>query len=148
MKRLYARRLTGFAALMLVLFYLSSCKTERLTPAHETVKDISGSWKVVQATRNGTDITSLVDFSQFRITFNEGKYTLVNKLPFLVAQDGAYSLDDPQYPFQITFTPTGAKAVPTSFNYPNVNGVRQLSVTFSPGCANNTYVYILQKTSN
>ncbi|GAB2686338.1 DUF5004 domain-containing protein [Mucilaginibacter koreensis] len=134
--------------LVCIIISVSACKTEKIIPAQEPAKDISGKWQVIKATRNGTDITKLVDFSKFRVSFDAGKYTLLDKLPFLVNQDGSYSLDDPQYPFQIAFTANGGKAVATSFTYPIVNGVRQLSITFSPGCANNNYVYVFQKASN
>lgn len=126
---------------------MASCKAERALPVAEQVKDITGSWQVIRATRNGTDLTGIIDFSKFRVNFKEGAYALENKLPFLVNNDGKYSLDDPQYPFKITFTATGATPVATAFTYPIVNGKRQLTITFSPGCPNNSYVYVLQKTN-
>jgi len=147
MKRFYK---FNSAVRLLVIFALlgwTSCKVESLKPPAEATKDVSGNWVVIAATRNGTDLTSIVDFSQFKLSFSQGKYTLINKLPFLVSQNGTYSLDDPQYPFQISFTPTGSKAVSTAFTYPIVNGVRQLTLTFSPGCPNNTYVYTFQKAN-
>ncbi len=128
--------------------FLGSCKTEKIVPSQEAVKDISGNWKVIKATRNGSDITRIVDFTQFRLSFASGKYTLENKLPFIVALNGTYSLDDPQFPFQIKFTGSDSKAVSTAFTYPIVNGVRQLSITFSPGCPGNTYVYVFEKAAN
>ena len=137
-----------FVLIIVATVLFAACKAEKLAPAQESVKDITGKWKVVKATRNGTDITNLIDFSQFRVSFKEGKYTLDNKLPFLVTANGTYTLDDPQYPFQIKFTGSGSKAVATTFNYPIVNGVRQLSITFSPGCPGNTYVYVFQQTTN
>jgi hypothetical protein len=119
---------------------------EKIGTAKEAVKDITGNWKIIKATRNGADLTSIVDFSQFRLNFNEGKYALVNKVPFLVSQDGTYALDDPKYPFKITFTAGGSSSpVATAFNFPIVNGARQLTITFSPGCTNNSYVYVFQK---
>jgi hypothetical protein len=147
MKQFYKFYRPACLLFMLALLAGTSCKVEQLKPATEAVKDISGNWTVVAATRNGTDLTSIVDFSQFKLTFSAGKYTLVNKLPFLVSQNGAYSLDDPQYPFQISFTPAGGKAVATAFTYPIVAGVRQLTLTFSPGCPNNVYVYTFQKAN-
>jgi hypothetical protein len=126
---------------------LASCKTEKFAPATEATKDISGSWMVTAATRNGTDLTTLVDFSQFRVNFSNGAYTLTNKLPFIVSQNGTYSLDDPQYPFKISFKVTGGNTVATAFNYPIVNGVRTLTLTFSPGCTQNSYVYTLKKVN-
>jgi hypothetical protein len=124
----------------------ASCKVDKVLPVAESVKDISGSWKVVKATRNGTDLVSIIDFTQFRVKFDgTGGYTLINPLPFVVSKEGKYSLDDPNYPFKITFTPTGAAAISTAFNYPIIGGARQLNLTFSPGCTLNTYIYTLVK---
>jgi hypothetical protein len=147
MKQLYKQNKTKWLLMIFVAMAFASCKVERLSPANESVKDISGDWTVISATRNGTDLMSIVDFSQFKLSFKDGKYALVNKLPFLVSKDGAYSLDDPQYPFKISFTPAGSTAIATSFTYPIVNGVRQLTLTFSPGCPNNTYVYTFKKAN-
>ena len=145
--RRFCNRSWGSCTLVLVMIIcFSSCKMEKVAPAQEAVKDISGNWRIIKATRNGADLTSIVDFSQFRLKFDAGKYTLVNKVPFLVSQDGNYALDDPKYPFKITFTAGGTTPVATAFNFPIVNGARQLTITFSPGCANNSYVYVFQKT--
>lgn len=145
MRHYYNRPRTILLLLLMLAIGLGSCKMEKISPTKESVKDISGNWKIIRATRNGTDLTSLVDLSQFRLNFDNGKYTLLNKVPFLVSHDGSYSLDDPKYPFQITFTAAGGAPVATSFNFPIVNGVRQLTITFNPGCANNSYVYVFQK---
>lgn len=147
MKRFLYKRISSLSMLFLALFFWGSCKMEQIAPAQESTKDISGNWQVIKATRNGTDITSLIDFSQFRLSFNNGSYTLVNRLPFLVSQNGSYTLDDPKYPFQITFTAAGGKPVSTAFTYPIVNGVRQLTINFSPGCPQNAYVYVFQKAN-
>lgn len=132
---------------MTIAVLATSCKTEKVLPQKEALKDITGSWQVIKATRNGTDLTSIIDFSAFKINFASGGYTLVNRLPFLVTQDGAFALDDPEYPYKITFTAAGKTPVATAFTYPIVNGQRQLSLTFSPGCTNNSYVYVLQKVN-
>jgi hypothetical protein len=138
----------GFLLIAIAAILMTSCKAEKSFPVKESVKDITGSWQVIRATRNGTDLTGIIDFSKFRVNFKEGAYTIENPLPFLVNADGKFALDDPEYPFKITFTATGAAApVSTPFNYPVVNGKRQLSITFSPGCPNNSYVYVLQKVN-
>lgn len=153
MKRYWNRKvILAFAGYMqvvvLVIALLSSCKTEKIAPVAESAKDIAGSWKVLKATRNGTDITSLIDFTQFRVNFdNEGNYTLVNRMPFIVGANGKYALDDPSYPFNISFAPTGGQLTKTTFNYPVVSGVRQINLTFSPGCTLNTYIYTLVKSN-
>jgi hypothetical protein len=147
MKRFCNISRISLALVLLLGALFGSCKMERVGPAAEAVKDISGNWKIIKATRNGTDLTAIVDFSQFRLNFNQGKYALVNKVPFLVGQNGTYALDDPKYPFKISFTPGTATPVSTAFNFPIVNGARQLTLTFSPGCTNNTYVYVFQKSN-
>jgi hypothetical protein len=147
MRKIYKTMHSQLLLIMAVMLIASSCKTESVLPQKEALKDIAGNWQVIKATRNGTDLTGMVDFSQFRLNFANGNYTLENKLPFLVNQNGSFSLDDPQYPFQITFTATGAQPVSTIFTYPVLNGKRQLSLTFSPGCANNSYVYVLQQVN-
>jgi hypothetical protein len=147
MKQLYKNYKINCLLIIVALFMWTSCKVEHLAPAQESTKDISGNWVVIAATRNGTDLTSVIDFSQFKVNFAAGKYSLVNKLPFIVSQDGTYSLDDPQYPFQISFKATGGTAIATAFTYPIVNGVRHLTLTFSPGCPGNTYVYTFQKAN-
>lgn len=132
--------------LICIFLLLTACRVEEIAPLAEAPKDISGSWRVVKATRNGTDITTAFDFTQFRVKFDSaGKYTLENRLPFVVDTSGTYQLDDPAYPFRITFTPQGGKTVPIPFNYPTVTGVRQLNLTFAPGCNLNSYIYTLQK---
>ncbi len=152
------KKLNEFGKINILLIIISlmvwtSCKVDKITPVTETVKDISGSWKIIKATRNGGDLIGIVDsnyinFNKFRITFKDGNYTVDNPLPFIVSQNGKYSLDDPQYPFKITFTETGATTpASTAFTYPNVNGVRILTLVFSPGCNLNTYSYSLEKVN-
>ena len=147
MRKIYKTTHLQLLLIMAVVLIASSCKTEKVLPQKEALKDITGNWQVIKATRNGTDLTNIVDFSQFKLNFANGNYTLENKLPFLVNQNGSFSLDDPQYPFKITFTAPGAQPVSTIFTYPVLNGKRQLSLTFSPGCANNSYVYVLQQVN-
>jgi len=147
MKQLYKQNKRNWPLILLVMMVFASCKVERLSPVAESTKDISGDWTVIAATRNGTDLMSTIDFSQFKVSFKDGKYTLINRLPFLVSKDGSYSFDDPQYPFKISFTATGSPAVATAFTYPIVNGIRQLTLTFSPGCPGNTYVYTFKKAN-
>jgi len=140
-----------FAALSALMW--SSCKVEKTKIVTETTKDISGSWKIVKVSRNGTDITGAngLDFSQFRVNFlSNNTYTLTNPLPFIVQANGIYSLDDPKVPTEITFTQSGSQAITTDFVFPIVDGVRQISLQFTanPGCNNNSYVYTLQKAAN
>lgn len=145
MKNIHATLSLMFAFLAITLG-LNSCKREVIA-IEESVKDVTGTWVIKKATRNATDLTNSLDFSQFRIQFNtDSTYTIENLMPFIVSKNGSYSLDDPQYPFKITFNEMNA-SVPeqTAFNYPTVNGVRQMILTFSPGCESNIYEYTLEK---
>lgn len=132
--------------LIIAVCLFSSCRVEEIAPVAEAPKNVTGSWKVIKATRNGTDITNAFDFTQFRLKFDStDNYTLVNRLPFLVNKSGKYKLDDPAYPFKLTMVPEGGSAVSTSFNYPTIAGIRQLSLTFIPGCELNSYIYTLER---
>lgn len=132
--------------LIIAIWLFSSCRVEEIAPVAEAPKNVTGSWKVIKATRNGTDITTAFDFTQFRLKFDStDNYILINKLPFLVNKNGKYKLDDPAYPFKLTMTPDGGSAVSTSFNYPTIAGIRQLSLTFIPGCELNSYIYTLER---
>lgn len=142
-------------ALASILAFLPAC-TEVISPSSspgssflETPKDITGSWEIVQVSRNSEDITGAVDFSKFRLNLSDDNtYNIENYLPFIVSQDGNWSLDDPQYPFKITFeTEDSAEPVVTDFNYPTVDGNRQIVLNFSPGCPSNSYEYVLQRVT-
>jgi hypothetical protein len=131
----------------LLLGILFSCKVEHASPPNEAVKNISGSWTITDATRNGTDLTSGFNFSQFRIVFSDSTYTIDSLVPFVVSHNGKWAFNDPQYPFSIIFTQTDSPSVSTPFLFPVVNGVRNIVLTFSPGCPSNTYQYTLQKAN-
>lgn len=132
----------------MLLLIVSACKRQEIA-VPEQVKDLSGEWRIVKAVRNGVDITTLTDFTKFRLRFGEeNKYTIENPLPFVVNKNGSYALDDPKYPLRITFSQTGTDApVSTGFTYPVVSGKRNLVFSFSPGCTANTYLYTLEKVT-
>jgi hypothetical protein len=115
----------------------------------EQDKQLSGSWRISKATRNGLDITRLMDFSQFEITFNEDQtYTIENYLPFLVRENGTWEIDNPKFPSQIAFTENGAAGKVSTFEYVIVGGERQMILTFVPGYKTNSYVYTFERSSN
>lgn len=114
-------------------------------------KNFSGTvWGLDKVERNGIEITSLMDFSKFRISFKvDNTYSIENYLPFLVREDGEWELDDPQYPFHVVFKEKGVnKKVESELNYFIDKGVRKLSLTFSPGHPNNSYTYTFKKIAN
>jgi hypothetical protein len=134
--------------LLIVLLIISACKRQEIA-VPEQAKDLTGEWRITKAVRNGVDITTLTDFTQFRLRFTqENQYSIEHPLPFVVSKNGSYSLDDPKYPLRITFSQTGASdQVSTGFTYPVVNGKRNLVFSFSPGCTSNTYLYTLERVA-
>ncbi len=127
-----------------LLLCVLSCKKESVLTPSEPVKEIDGSWKIIKALRNGTDLTNRFDFSAFRIKFSNNSYTIENPVPFIVSKAGTWKFDDPVYPFNISFN-TGVDSAKSAIQYPVVAGVRNLVISFSPGCTLNTYQYTLQK---
>ncbi|WP_245893035.1 DUF5004 domain-containing protein [Parapedobacter indicus] len=127
---------------------LSSCEDgiSNVSTA-EAAKDITGSWKVVQLTRNGEDLSERLDLTDFRIDFNpDGTYTLAEQLPFIANAPGTYSLSDPQYPFALILRPEGVQEdVVARFQFPVVEGERQLSLSFSLGCESNVYQFNFER---
>ena len=124
-----------------------ACKPELLIAPSEPVKDLTGNWQIIKATRNGTDLTTRFDFSQFRIHFTDSSYTIDSLVPFIVSRNGKWSFDDPTYPFKLSFQATDSSARTSPLQYPVTEGQRNLIITFSPGCSLNSYQYTLQKAN-
>ena len=135
------------AYLALFSIALFSCKPERLATPSEPVKSLMGSWQIIKATRNGTDLTSRFDFSPFRINFTDSTYTIDSLVPFIVSKNGKWAFDDPKYPFNISFTAADSGTKMSPLLYPVTAGQRNLIITFSPGCNGNSYQYTLQKAN-
>jgi hypothetical protein len=132
-------------SLLFLLLLTFSCKKENTAIPEESVKGIEGSWKIVKALRNGTDLTSRFNFADFRIKFADSSYTIENLVPFIVSKNGRWSFDDPTYPFKMIFKAGADTAVTSNIQYPVVKGVRNIIISFSPGCTLNKYQYTLQK---
>ena len=141
----------GNYLLYLLLFLLAgsilglACKREVNIVPKEASKTLNGSWQIVKATRNGTDLTDRFDFSKFRIVFKDSSYTLENPVPFPVSDNGSFYLDDPKYPFKINLEQTGGNNQALDMQFPITGGVRSIIIDFSPGCSENTYEYTLQQ---
>lgn len=135
-----------YVSLGLCLLIVSSCQKD-LLKLTESQKDISGSWKIVKVIRNKEDLSSRVDLSTFRIIFNsDNTYSLQGQFPFIVTNAGTYSLDDPQYPFNIGFQGQNSTTKTSiQFDYPIVGDHRQIIMTISPGCSANSYEYTFEK---
>jgi hypothetical protein len=124
-----------------------ACKPELLSVSSEPVKDLTGNWQIIKATRNGTDLTTRFNFSQFRIRFTDSTYTIDSLVPFIVNRNGKWSFDDPSYPFTLSLQATDSSAKTSPLQYPVTGGERNLIITFSPGCSLNSYQYTLKKTN-
>lgn len=137
-------------AFCLIAVAFGSCDTfkDEASPEHysEVSKDIKGDWKLVSVLRNGIDITDRMDFSRFHLFLNEDNtYKFENYLPFIVKKNGTWKVDDPMYPFQLTFKEENGEAeVNTAINFLIANGHRRLVIELSPGCSMNKYVYAFE----
>jgi hypothetical protein len=139
--------LLSLLAMVTILSCIMACDDDDIDPVQEASKSLQGSWQIVQVFRNEVDMTESIDVSKFRLNFStDGTYTIDNYLPFVVRSNGKFSLDDPQYPFKIIFREDATQeAVNIGFTYPVVLGQRQIHLTFSPGCVNNKYEYVLEE---
>lgn len=138
------------STILLIFTIFISCDTfkdKEFSNYNESIKNIDGVWQLKTVSRNGIDITNTMDFSQFRLNLNvNGNYTLENYLPFTVKKDGQWKVDDPQYPFKLILRENNSNNdVTIGLQYPIVNGKRIISMSLSPGCSNNTYIYVFEK---
>ena len=132
--------------IFLLILIVGACNEDN------TPKDVylepAGSWQVIKASRNGTDITSLMDFDQFKLNLNEdGSYSIEHYLPFVTKKtNGRWKIDDPVFPFRLFFyDPDNSNEIIAQLNYPITQGKRQIILTFSPGCSNNIYSYTFER---
>lgn len=133
--------------LLLALCSYLACQREVGIKPLESTKTLNGTWKITKALRNGTDLTQRFDFSGFKIVFQDSLYTLDSLVPFPVSANGSFQLDDPQYPFRIYFKEKGKEVKKLDMEFPVRQGVRNIIISFSPGCTSNTYQYTLQKVN-
>lgn len=147
-------KITKLVLMLLSLAMLNACDKFSATESdvfEETYKDLSGIWKLEKVTRNGMDITGLIDFTKFSLDLKEdGNYMIENYLPFVVKNTGKWQVDDPLYPFHLIFEEEGSnqEAVSVEIEYMIVNGKRSLSIDLSPGCFSNTYTYVFNRTDH
>lgn len=144
-------RIQVTALFFALLCVVSACDifNDEITPDSyvEIPKQLDGKWQLKTVVRNGTDITEVMDFSQFHLIMNrDSTYTIENYLPFLVKKNGTWKTNDPMYPFFLTFQEEGTtKEAKTKITYPIVQGKRNITLTISPGCSSNSYVYSFEK---
>lgn len=112
---------------------------------------VPGSWTLQQATQNGLDISNSFDFSAFSLdlSFNgdsPSDFTVTNgNAPFATSGSGTWTFDDLVYPTQIIFTSNGSSSTFDLANLPLAAHNNTMSIEFSLGCADNTYIYTLTK---
>ena len=139
-------RFTLFLVILTAL--LCSCNSfkdsEEYTAA-EHEKHLEGTWTISKASRNGVDITKLMDFSEFKVNFKtDNTYQIDNYLPFLVRDNGTWKINDTKHPSQINFKEESKTEEKISnIEYLIVKGKRQLVLTFTPGYPTNRYTYVL-----
>lgn len=138
---------------MVLPFLLFACNTfdDDTNPydTSEPLKDLSGTWKLESVLRNDIDISDEMDFSQFSLYLDpSGTYHIDNYLPFVVHNDGIWSVNDPKYPFRFSFLENGSSDTTNiEISYPITNGERSLSIVFSPEKSCNMYKYNLKRVS-
>lgn len=144
---------TSFLLLLLFALITSgivSCE-RNVELINEPVKNISGTWKLSKVLRNSSDITEWVDSGAFRITLQDNNaYTIEgNNIPFVVNSNGKWAVDDPQYPYNLSFTPDNDanNTITAEIGAAVIKGQRSLNVNFSPGCRSNQYVYVFEKVN-
>ena len=140
----------AFVVCLVIAYSCNDFKDYSSNNFMEADKNLSGTWKIVKATRNGQDLTTMMDFSNFKLNLEtNGTYSIDNYIPFLVRNNGEWAIDDPKYPFRLMFKEnTSSEPLISVLNYPVVSGIRQISLTFSPGCYNNVYTYVFVEDSN
>lgn len=124
--------------------------TENIGVYVEADKNLAAVWQLSSVARNGVDITNQMDCGQFKLHLEEnGRYSLENRLPFPVADDGVWKVDDPKHPFRLSFTEDNYYGDPVDVDilFPVVDGRRQLSITHSPGCETNKYIYVFVESN-
>ena len=135
-----------FFILLVEVLSLYSCKIEKETSS-EPIKALNGNWRVASVIRNAEDITATVDSTGLRLTLHDdNSFTIENNnIPFVANENGTWLLDDPAYPFHISFKAKDSITIAIAdLSVPVVMGKRKMVITFSPGCYSNKYIYTLE----
>ena len=135
-----------FFILLVLVVSLYSCKIEKETSG-EPVKGLNGKWRVARVIRNAEDITPTVDSTGLRLTLlDDNSFTIENNnIPFVANENGTWLLDDPAYPFHISFKAKDSITIGVAdLSVPVEMGKRKMLITFSPGCNSNKYIYTLE----
>jgi hypothetical protein len=135
-----------FFIIIILIVSLYGCKIEK-EASSEPIKGFKGNWRITSVTRNAEDITATVDSAGLRLTLHDdNSFTIVNNnIPFVANENGTWLLDDPAYPFHISFKAKDSVSMNIAdLSAPVVMGKRKMVITFSPGCNSNKYIYTLE----
>lgn len=128
-----------------------SYKNDTPSGAEEAEKDFTGTWTISKVSRNNIDITESLqdDIPDFKLEMKaDGTYEITYGMPFIVEENGTWTVDDPRHPFVLFFTENGAQgSVDVEIKFPISGASRQLSMTHSPGCDSNYYEYLLERAN-
>jgi hypothetical protein len=126
-------------------------RQDALTPYEVS---IDGAWELYSVSRNGADLTQVMDLTDVEIEFsNDGTFSLSSsKIPFPTLKSSSNSFTAGSWKFNNDFQPTsiqfsnGNAKVPVMLDQPlygsnNTN----LVFEFSLGCNANTYQYQFKK---
>ena len=115
--------------------------------------DINGSWKLFSISRDGEDLSSKINFTDFTLELSNGDFNLNSStIPFPTLKttgsafsSGSWSFNDDIYPTHIQFT-NGSDVVPVKLAYPAYGtNNSSLVLEFSLGCSANIYSYQFKK---
>tara|TARA_B110000046_G_scaffold173026_1_gene195256 strand:- start:195 stop:674 length:480 start_codon:yes stop_codon:yes gene_type:complete len=115
----------------------------------EATVDMSGSWKITSAYRNGIEISDKFDFSGFglKLDFDNSEATAYHietkQVPFPVISDGNWKYNDPVYPTQMLLLSTLDTAIIEFVESP-ISGFNEMRIKFQLGCSDNVYIYDLE----
>lgn len=146
MKNYLNKTLTG-TLYFLIIISVTACVKENTDILQEPIKDITGEWRIEMVTRNKVDITDFFNFQDFSLTFNDdGTYHIANEVPFIIDKDGSWEIDPKRYTMYMKFVQgENGEEFSSEFDYPIVQGRREIILKGSPGCMNNIYEYVLRQ---
>jgi len=111
--------------------------------------DMSGSWKITSAYRNGMEISEKFDFNSFglKLNFNNSEKTTyqisTNKVPFPVISDGNWEYDDLYILLECFFFNSFDTSF-IEFAEAPITGFDKMQIKFQLGCSDNVYIYNLE----
>jgi len=145
------------ANLFFLVLILFGCEDELLVRQDALTPyavSIEGTWELYSISRNGMDLTGVMDLTDSNIEFNgDGTFSLSSaSMPFPTLRpseayftSGGWSFNNDYQPTELQFS-DGSARVPVKLDQPLYgNNNTTLALEFSLGCSTNTYVYQFKK---